>query len=313
MIITTSKELAVLSGGFYASNNFELVKTDVELETEAIINLISKPVYDKAKASYIEPTESNPIPDQPELVKHIQLPIAIMSSFRYMQGNMVTHSDNGRKVKINSQSERMAWGWMIEADDRAQLRKAQVATDRLINYLEESGLEEWKNSEARTTSRELFVNSTNLFQKTFPIDNSPRFYYTVIPFLRTIQETQVKPALGSDYDALLAEWISGTIPAEKQTILKLIQESMSLLTMAMAARRLSIQVLPDSVVQNFKTEMQSLKSSKNALEDAIRRFRNDLLEEGLEALDKAKQLRSGDTTEAIYLPKNDACNKYMRT
>src|SRR5690606_1899346 len=106
--------------------------------------------YDKAQASYILPTEGTPTPDQPDLVKHVQLPIAIMAGFRYMQSNMVSHSDNGRKVKINSDAERMAWGWMIEADDRAQLRKAQVATDRLINYLEQSELTEWKESEART-------------------------------------------------------------------------------------------------------------------------------------------------------------------
>src|SRR5690606_18923398 len=110
---------------------------------------------DKAKDVYVEPDDATPSPDQPELVQHIQLPIAIMTTLRYYQSNMVTHGDNGRKVKINSESEKMAWEWMIDADDQAQLRKAQAATDRIINYLEKTPVAEWTSSDARKASREL--------------------------------------------------------------------------------------------------------------------------------------------------------------
>src|SRR5690606_20202309 len=101
-------------------------------------------------------------------------------------------------------------------------------------------LPEWLESEARKTARELFINSTAAFQKVFPIDNSPRFFYTVVPFLRSIQETQIKPALGTDYEELLEEWKSGTVSVANEPVLELIQQSMPLLAMAMATRRLSL-------------------------------------------------------------------------
>ena len=314
MIIKNSRELAELTGSFYASNDFSKIRTDIELETEAIVKLISAEVYAKAKASYVQPTEANPTPEQPPLVRHVQLPIALMAGFRYMQSNMVTHSDNGRKVKVNDKGEKMAWAWMIEADDRAQLRKAQVSIDRLLNFLEQTPIQEWMDSDARKESRSLFINSTEAFQRVFPIDHSPRFFYTVLPFLRTIQNTQIKPAMGSDYEIILTEWMAGGEMSPKNgQILQLIQQAMPLLTMAMAAQRLSLEVMPDSVVQNFRTHAQSLKSSEPALDSAIKRFRHDMLDEGMETLDKAKQLRTGDDTKVEYLPKNDQCNKFMRT
>src|SRR5690606_27948315 len=125
MIITTAKELRQLTSSYFASNDFERIRTDVELQTEELKRLISDAVYNKAKTEYIAPTTEVPLPVQPELVKHIQLPIAIMSNYHYMQGNLVTHSDNGRKVKVNSDSERMAWEWMINADNRAMLRSEE--------------------------------------------------------------------------------------------------------------------------------------------------------------------------------------------
>lgn len=311
-IITNTTELQVLTGSFFASSTFNKIKTDIELETESIILLIGQEVYDKALAAYVKPG-SDESKEQSELVQHVQLPIALMATFRYYQANMVTHGDNGRKVTINGTHEKMAWEWMIDKDDQAQLRKAYTAVDRLINYLEKENIAEWISSEARKTARELFVNSTAVFQRVFPIDSSPRFFYTVLPFIRTIQLTQIKPALGDTYEALLTEWQANDVKDENKSILELVQQAIPLLTMAMATRRLSVQVMPDSVVQNFRSETQSLKGSSTAMEDAIRHFRSDLLEEGFEALDKARQLRTGDDTDLVLLPKNSPCNKFMRT
>lgn len=310
-IINNIQEIADLTGNHFPSGKFTTIRSDIDLETEAITRLVGKAVFDKAIALYEKPTEEKPSPEQDPLVQHLQLPIATMAALRYYQSTLVTHGDNGRKVQVNSEYEKMAWEWMIEADDLAQLRKAQTATDRLINYLEKEEIEEWLNSDARKEARSLFVNSTEMFQKTFPIDSSPTFFYTVTPFLRIIQNTQVRPQMGDDYAILETAWKKNEVPVEKQPLLELIQQAMVLLAMGMATRRLSVQVLPDSVVQIFRT--QSIKSSKPAYEQALQRFRREIMEEGLELLDQAKRLRTNSTEKPVLLPNNNPENKYMRT
>lgn len=309
-IINNIQEIADLTGNHFPSGRFSTIRADIDLETETIIRLIGQEVFEKALNLYIEPSEEKPSPEQNKIVQHVQLPIATMAALRYYQSTLVTHGDNGRKVQISSH-EKMAWEWMIEADDMAQLRKAQAATDRLINYLEKEEVPEWLTSDARTEARSLFVNSTELFQRTFPIDNSPTFFYTVTPFLRIIQNTEIRPQMGDDYPVLLESWRTNSVSEEKLPLLELIQQAMILLAMGMASRRLSIQVLPESVVQIFRT--QSVKSSKPAFEQAIQRFREDIMEEGLELLDKAKRLRTNSTEKPVLLPENSPENKYMRT
>lgn len=310
-LITNSKELQDLTGTYFESSEFSKIKTDVLIETEFLINLIGKEVYSSALSKYKKPESDSHNPEQIDIIQHIQLPIAIKATLRYYQSNMVTHGDNGRKVKINPNNEKMAWEWMIDADDLAQLRKAQAATDRLINFLEKEKVTEWLASNARKEARSLFVNSTELFQKTFPIDNSPTFFYTVTPFLRIIQNTQVRPQMGEDYAILETAWKTNDVPEEKKPLLELIQQAMVLLAIGMATRRLSVQVLPDSVVQVFRS--QSIKSSKPAYEQALQRFRKEVMEEGLDLLDQAKRLRTNSTEEPVLLPKNSPDNKYMRT
>lgn len=324
MIISSSIELRELTGSYYSNSDFSKIKNDVMLETEAIIKLVGQSVYDRAKAVYqpsvdgYEPGRviSGSSEENKQLLEHLQIPIAMGAAFNYMQSNLVSHGDAGRKVKLDKNNESLAWQWMIDADDEAHIRKTQRVTDRLIAWLDQSSISEWQDGKEKKAAKELFVPNTDVFQKFFPIDGSGLFYHTVRPFISTIQKRQIKNALDDEYPVLLTEFESGNISEGKETLVEMVQEALVLLTMGMAFKRLSIQLLPAGVVQKFTSERNTTKGSQIPLTEDLRRYSLYLERDAQDALDQIRRYRyenSPEYIDPILLPKNDPSRKFART
>src|SRR5690606_29296426 len=222
--------------------------------------------------------------------------------------------------------------WMLDRDDAAQMRKANETTDRLIWWLEDNRIAEWMNSENRRATRSLFVHTAALFQDAYPIDLSPRFFYTVLPFNREVQQVKIKKAIGTYYQQLLnyhqaviAEGsgsgsIGGGIPGEDDAFLSelllLVQKVIPLLTMVMAVRRLNLQAMPDGVVQHFKSMQAARGSSQPALQEVVNAYIASLEKDANYLLDDIKILiQSADPEAGEYAlaAKNRDCYKYFRT
>jgi hypothetical protein len=58
------------------------------------------------------------------------------------------------------------------------------------------------DSDNRRASRSLFVNTEAIFQDAYPIDLSPRFFYTVLPFNKEVQTHTIRKAIGIKYQEL---------------------------------------------------------------------------------------------------------------
>lgn len=324
MIISTSIELRELTGSFYANNDFTKVKTDVELETEDIVRLIGKPVYDRASAAY-EPSNDPEEPGKPkpdatdtdkELLQRVQLAVAMRAAYRYFQSNIVSHDDTGRKVKVDKNNETMAWEWMLDRDDAAHLRKSQRATDRLIDWLDASEINEWKDSDQKKIARKLFVPNTATFQLSYPIDNSGTFYYTVAPFMANIQRTTIRKALGDDYHSLLQAFVDDNVSEEQEELLLLTQQALSMLTMATALKRLSIQVLPEGVIQQYRGERSNGNASAIPTTEDLRKYALFLERDAESDLDEIRKYRyrhSPEDNPIVLIPENNPCRKFART
>jgi len=334
-----SVELRDATGSYYANNKFERIKTDVMLAEKQIRRLVGLPVYQRAIAhykseDYLPPSSTEEREVNDKLVDHLQIPIAYLATFNYYQSNLVSHEDTGRKVKLDNENEKMPWEWMLDRDDQAQLRKIHDTQDLLIEFLEENKIAEWLDSENRRLARSLFVSNQSIFQDAYPIDNSPRFYYTLMPFMREVQERTIKKALGDIYADLLSYYQSempaegsssgssgGGIPGPEneellQQILPLVQSVIPLLTMAMAVKRLSLQVLPEGVVQQFKSMLQSRNASTAAAPELVKMYSQELTKDANYLLDDIKLiLLSADPEANEYRlqPKNDEANKFFRT
>jgi len=324
MIISSSIELRNLTGSYYSNNDFTKVQTDVALETEAIIRLVGQPVYDRAKSIYTPSTDGeepgtiaqNASDTDRQLLQHLQLPIAMGAAIRYMQANLVSHDDTSRKVKIDKDNESMAWQWMITADDLAHQRKKQQVTDRLIAWLDDNAIGEWDNSSQKKEAKKLFIPNTATFQEHYPIDFSGLFYHTVRPFMADVQRRDIRKALGTDYDTLLQAFINQSVQPAQEPLLGLTQQALALLTMAKALKRLSIQVLPEGVVQRFTSESQTSKASQIPSTEDLRKYALYLERDAEDALDEIRKYRyenQPDYNPHVLLPDNDPRKKYART
>ncbi|MEO9474141.1 MAG: hypothetical protein ABJG41_01360 [Cyclobacteriaceae bacterium] len=276
-----------------------------------------------------------------ELVYALQVPIAYMATLSYYQSNIVGHEDSGRKVKIDNQNEKLPWEWMMDKDDLAQLRKIHQTTDRLIRFLEDNSISEWIEGAKRVLTRKLFVNTVELFQEAYPIDMSPTFFYTVLSFNHEVQTKAIKKALGAQYAPLLAYWqtfadtdnpeaaegsgvgsgagsgIEGDaqIDETKQEILEAVQRCIPLLVMIVAVKRLNLQVLPEGVVQTFKSMLQTSSSSQAALLQVIKEWRDMMTEDANTALDDIKlliQASDPDANTYTLAPTNNEDEKFFQ-
>lgn len=338
-----AEEVRNLTGSYYANNNFEKLKTDWILAQEQIQKLVGKEVITRALAYYHSESyaafgngSGSGSEDQIDntLTYYLQVAIAYLATFTYYQSNMVSHEDAGRKVKIDSANEKMAWEWMLDRDDAAQLQKIYGTQDRLLNWLEETNISEWLESSQRIATRELFVNTTAIFQLAYPIDQSPRFYYTITPFIREIQTKLIKKSLSpATYTTLLNYWkdfqtvedgsgsgsggLEGVVSDEfLDDLLQLVQTCIPLATMIIAVKRLKLSALPYGVVQQFNSQFQSRRSGQVPPDLAIESFCSILQSEVDVYIDDIKKLiQSANPENAEYrlLPKNDETNKYFRT
>ncbi|WP_026946173.1 DUF6712 family protein [Algoriphagus marincola] len=335
-----AEELQQLTSSFYSNNDFERARTLWILEENQMIKLVGGDLMARALNHYKSEAfqKENPSAEEAKndkLVQLLQIPIAYRTTLRYYQLNTVSHETSGRKVKIDRTNESMAWEWMIDKDDDAQRRMAHETTDMLIDWLESNKIAEWMGSENRKASRELFVNSIAIFQKAYPmVDHSQSFFYTVVPFLREIQNHVLKKALGTHYTPLLQRWTSGEtesgsgsagggIPSldEEQeefydSLLRYVQTVQPLLAMVIAVKRLSVQVMPEGVVQHFRSMVQSRNASQIPLKDILDLHIKNLNDDARELLDDIKVfIRSADPDAGVYtvLPENKEENKFFRT
>ncbi len=322
-------ELKERIGFLYASNNFDNITTDLEIAEEEIIELIGQAVYDRAKTHYESVNYEKDTPSATEklnddLVHHIQLTVALFAYKEFAANRDVSHEDDGRKIKINSEAEKIPFEWMLDRDEAAVLRKAHKTTDRLISFLEknEDDITEWKDSDAQKLARSLFINSAKDFDAKFPIDKSRRFFITILPFMQEVENTVIKATLNPIlFDAIKDEIKVGALTGDNPDILALIQPALAFLTMAKAVKRLALQVIPEGVIQSYISDQLTTKANKIPVLQLIKDVANDFQRDGIQLLNNLQQhllklvADADDDTE--YTPDsiidhNDVTNKHFR-
>ena len=325
---TGTDELKKHLGFLFKSNKFENIETDLMLAEESIIEYIGQPVYALAQTHYDSDDYEKAAPTaiqarRTNLVHHIQLPVALFAYFAYAPHSDISHEDSGRKVQIDPTREKLPWEWMIERDNNAVLNKAHKTTDRLIAFLEkeEANITEWKDSDAQKAARRLFIKNAMAFDKICPIEKSRRFFIKIIPFIDEVERDQIKPVLTPDvFDDIKTAIQEGTTYKDDEDILGMIQVPTALLAMSIAITRLSVEVMPNGIFQNYVSERLT-QNAKTIAPATIRKEMSKLLEaRGLmklktlqEYLEKIALEESGevydpvDTTERI-----DPETKYVR-
>lgn len=344
-----AEELRTATGQYWKSNDFDKIAIKVELATDDLAQLIGQPIIDLADTHYnsenylaeqpgVEgsdpggvPADSGSggagIPAAPDyalrdkLVKLMQLPIAFQATLWHYQGNDISHEDTGRKVKIDDTSEKLAWEWMYDRDDAAAIRNYQRTLDRLIRFLNANAASfpEWKNSDARKATLNLFISTPGHFNKLYAIDSSEVFYLRLAPLMREIERKHIKPILGEEkFKALKTAITAGNLSEGDQELVEYICDAIPLPTMSKALTRFSITLLPEGVVQNFISERQTAKASQPAVVELIKSVSKSLWADGATALNELKKFyakysapENEETDITEFLPKAKSTDKFI--
>lgn len=270
LLFSNTEELKESVGWLYSSVDFEALKPDLELAKEDICKIISSNVYKIADNVYNN-SYSGLENDKAEiLLRKIQLPMAMMAVFNYMQNADISHEQDGRKVKIDKNSESIPWQWQIEADNAAMLKKISRAIDSIIAYLDENAgaFPEWGESDQRRDMKKLFVPDASAFDEIIPINQSRQFFIRILPFVR--QEDKQLRLLVPDYTGIKDAMSSGSLTDTQADIVDICREIVVFGSMVKAVRRFSTKILPDAVVQLFESERNTQKASKPAGTDVIK-------------------------------------------
>lgn len=301
-----NEEFRQLTGTWYLNNTFDKITTDIKIETAELCKIISKPVYKLAEDFYQGKITD---PDYRELVSLVQLSIATIVTLRMCQKNDISHEDTGRKVKIDSQTEKIPWQWQLDKDDQLQLDGHYRAVDLLIDYLNDSDIEEWHNSEQKKAANLLFIKNTDLFNDYYPIGRSGRMYQLLLPFIKEAERRYIKPALGIDvYNRLLQ---GEDLSEKEESLLEYVYPPIPLIAMSLAIRRMPLGIIPQGVVRNYSDGSQTMNASSPANLDEIKKISAELMADGQSLINEMKRENNG--TDRVYpiMPNNDPRNKYF--
>jgi hypothetical protein len=352
---TGSVELKALIGFIYKSINFDNLKSYIGFAERDIKKIIGKEVFQVAQdhydsENYLIPAthelhESNPdylILD--ELVQRIQYPVAVHAYRKYVPSSDLTHSDKGRQIFVSEQ-EKPAFEWQIEKDNENLLRLAGEATDHLLEYLDDcmsieatpvlvdedppepeadppatpTLLIPWKSSDAYLASRKLFIRSVDEFQEVFMIGGSRLTFLSLLPIMSRVQDNEIKSCFTAEkYAELLAQIADDDVSVDNEAILDKARQPLALLTISVAVKRLSAEVLPDGVFSNMtasviKSKMPSSKIDRNEISHTIECDGMRELRKLQDYLAKIAAVAAGETVNAIDLTDRiDVTDKFVR-
>jgi hypothetical protein len=248
-----------------------------------------------------------------QLVALVQRTVALYAYRQYSLNNDVSHGPTGRRVMIDNENEKVASEWMLEKDDDSTMRKVNDAFDALIEFLDENEIAEWVNSDIYRLTKELILSSTKEFNNVYPIDGSRRLYVAMIPFIKENQVKYIRPLITAYYDDLITSLRNNSnVNPVLVRIKELAQLPLALFTIATAVKRLSVKLLPDAIVQEYKSYItgrtgsfpvkQSEKEQyiKNITDDAVKELR--LLENYIKAYEEALAASSGSGSDSDEEP-----------
>ena len=306
-------ELQRLVGTYFRSNDFTAIESEIKSAAGAVRRLIGPEVFDRAEI-YYNSTDfgtQNDTLDQ-RLLKAIQAPVALLAMVRFYQQNTLSHEDGGRKVKINEGSEKMPWQWQFDRDDDALLDKYFRALDDLYIFLEERAVPEWQNSPLRKRLATCFIKDLDSFQEVFPIEDSHRMFFILVPFMLEVQDRIIRPVVG---DEVFEKMKTEPVPEELAEQYAAAKRCIPLYAILTAVRRMSIKVLPTMIVRRFSASFQGSRGG-NMDDAATRALLQSVESEAVQAkteLQKAVTKLRQPVREADLVPQNSPAKKYFMT
>ena len=271
-----SDELKELLGYIDADLNFKNIKADIKTATREIIDVIGKEVYDHVADLYDEDkTEDDYEPEEYELIQSVRYPIAVNAYRLYVPTNDLAQTNDGRKMR-SEDNEKSPFEWMIERDNKEQEKRYYRALDDLIRFLDDSKAETetettiytiWTTSDKYKESQKLFIRTTKDFREFYPLES--RYLLLMLnPGIAFCETREILSRVGLVKFTDLKTKLQENTPIEEEKDIKLIsliKEACVNYALAWAIPRMSIQILPEGILQGFTSERMSTKATKPSM------------------------------------------------
>lgn len=242
--------------------DFDLLIPDIDNAEYELRRIVDPKVLDRAEREYMDNTDET----ENDLVKHVQAAVATIAFRDYTVNNDLRHSATGRKASLAA-NEKQAWEFFIERDNDALNFRIQKALNRLIDHLEKEKIEEWISSKTYSIKHQVLLSDIDLFTRYYPVDNSLALFNQLLPIQMEMQRKKIVPILGPELlrDLLMVNpYASGDGGDDKMLQLyDYAGPALALWTMATGIKRLSVKLLPEGLVQQFRSSVQSRQSSFN--------------------------------------------------
>lgn len=256
-------EIQKLTGIYHASNDYSVIESEINDAMRSVSMLVGKGVIDAASQMYEDGAT-----DEKGLVPAVQLPIAILAVSRYTKNNLVSHEDNGSKVKTDD-NERLPYEWMMDRDERAQRERYYRAMDALFAFLEENKISAWMESDERKAVQTSVVKTIHDFERVYPIDGS-YYVYFMLQNLVIERQAALSKMIGAElWKKVLAGKADGTDEDKVAALVPLCRRYAILSAIIQAVRRWSLEVFPLSVARRFAPSYQGNRRTQTATREEM--------------------------------------------
>ncbi len=230
-----------------ADMEFNFIKSDIKTATRELIKIVGQDIYDVVYTEYNSNTTS-------EKLLAFQYAIAVNAYRLYATSNDLKHGPNGRLMR-STDNEKSPFGWMIDRDNANQEKKYYKAVDDLLEIIKDETA--FKESDNYTKLNELIINKTSDFDDYMPID-SRLLLMKLLPGIRLTELQTLKPILGETLFNSAKTDLSGLDASMQINIKGLLVYN----AIAWGFSRLSVHLMPDSIVQKYMSDRSNTKSTK---------------------------------------------------
>ena len=304
---TGGTELRELLGFIDANTNFDKWLTWINLSVRQITDITGTEIYKQAEIYYLKDEYGLDLEDKEYLlVKKFQLTNALFAYVKMIPSLDAGHGNDGRKKGIG-ENEKELTALEQYKDEANILNLAYEALEDLLNYMEEQSFEAWANAPVKNMLKSLVITKLSQFNEYFTLASS-RMFFTMLPMIREVQEMKVVPAVTRARMTALLEAMKATEPTDEQKVLldmlPLVRRPLVLASLALAIKRLPVEILPDGIVQTQITG--SIREKRIAAKEASRAVIDSLTDDANAAFSVLQDYVAGldgeNLTERYVVP-----------
>jgi hypothetical protein len=197
---------------------------------------------------------------------YLQQAVAFFTWLKVIPTLDAQHDEAGRSRRLG-ENEKGLTALEQFKDEENILRLAYEATDMLIAALDAGKFDFWLTSRKYLLREGLLIRSLEDMNEYYNI-GSHRLFVTLLPMLREIQLTEIKPIVGN----YLAQMLAGD--DKTADLCDTAKRCMALLTMKKAVERLPVEVLPEGIVQvqqstPVKSRIKATQEAREAVASSL--------------------------------------------